>query len=76
MAGMRKFRCYACQHEWEEPYGTGRPAVCPKCGNNNIHRADSDRGRRGQAGGYGGGRGPSDEGRGRGGLGRGPRVME
>lgn len=38
----RKFRCYACGHEWEEQHGTGRPDKCPKCGNTNIHRAPED----------------------------------
>jgi predicted DNA-binding protein (UPF0251 family) len=40
----RKFRCYVCEHEWEEPHGTGRPDKCPKCGSSNIHRAPEDRG--------------------------------
>lgn len=56
MAGMRMFKCYSCGHGWEEPYGTGRPMTCPKCGSNNIHRADVDRGRRSVARGYGAGR--------------------
>jgi predicted DNA-binding protein (UPF0251 family) len=40
----RKFRCYDCQNEWEEPYGTGRPQKCPECGCMNIHRHPDDRG--------------------------------
>jgi predicted DNA-binding protein (UPF0251 family) len=40
----RKFKCYACGHEWEEPHGTGRPDECPKCGSSNFHRAPEDRG--------------------------------
>jgi predicted DNA-binding protein (UPF0251 family) len=40
----RKFKCYVCGHEWEEPHGTGRPGKCPKCGSTNIHRAPEDRG--------------------------------
>jgi predicted DNA-binding protein (UPF0251 family)/DNA-directed RNA polymerase subunit RPC12/RpoP len=40
----RKFKCYDCQHEWEEAYGTGRPQNCPKCGSTNLHRAEDDRG--------------------------------
>jgi predicted DNA-binding protein (UPF0251 family) len=40
----RKFKCLDCGHEWEEPYGRGRPSACPKCGNKNIHRASQDKG--------------------------------
>jgi len=57
MAGMRRFKCYACNHEWEVPYGTGRPQECPQCKSTDIHRAEEDRGyaRRGGPG-YGRGR--------------------
>jgi len=57
MAGMRKFKCYGCNHVWEIPYGTARPRECPQCKNTNIHRAEDDRGyaRRGGPG-YGRGR--------------------
>ncbi|MBU7009195.1 MAG: DUF134 domain-containing protein [Theionarchaea archaeon] len=41
---QRRFRCYDCGHEWEVPYGTGRPQVCPQCGSVNLHRAAQDRG--------------------------------
>ena len=44
MAESRKFKCYDCQHTWELPYGTGRPAECPECKSANIHRAEEDRG--------------------------------
>jgi predicted DNA-binding protein (UPF0251 family) len=44
MAGTRNFKCYDCGHEWELPFGTGRPDVCPACGGNNIHRNEQDRG--------------------------------
>jgi predicted DNA-binding protein (UPF0251 family) len=44
MAGIRKFKCYECQHLWELPYGTGRPENCPSCKSGNIHRAQEDRG--------------------------------
>lgn len=44
MAGMRKFKCYDCNHEWELIYGTGRPQECPQCKSKNIHRAEEDRG--------------------------------
>jgi Zn finger protein HypA/HybF involved in hydrogenase expression len=40
----RKFICYNCQNRWEEPYETGRPEKCPKCGSPNIHRPPEDRG--------------------------------
>lgn len=54
---MRRFRCFDCGYEWEEPYGTGRPEACPKCGSPNIHRIDPGRGRGGGRGGGGRGRG-------------------
>lgn len=44
MAEKRKFKCYDCRHEWEMPYGTGRPGGCPECGSKNLHRAEEDRG--------------------------------
>ncbi len=34
----RVFSCEACQHEWEEPPGTGRPEHCPSCRSNEIVR--------------------------------------
>jgi predicted DNA-binding protein (UPF0251 family) len=42
--GERLFKCYECQNEWQEPYGTGRPEECPRCESTNIHRAPQDRG--------------------------------
>jgi len=42
--GGRLFKCYECQNEWQEPYGTGRPNECPKCESTNIHRAPQDMG--------------------------------
>lgn len=47
MAAMRRFTCYDCNDTFEVPYGTGVPGrsmECPKCGGNNIHRAEGDRG--------------------------------
>jgi len=41
---MKKFRCYACSHKWEIPYGTKRPEECPKCESNNLHRSEEDSG--------------------------------
>lgn len=55
---MRRFRCFDCGYEWEEPFGTGRPEACPKCGSPNFCRVDAGRGRgRGRGGGGGRGRG-------------------
>lgn len=47
----RKFTCYDCKHEWELPFGTGRPQVCPACRSTNLHRAGSacGQGRNGQS---------------------------
>jgi predicted DNA-binding protein (UPF0251 family) len=44
MAGMKTFRCYECGHVWETSYRTPKPGECPRCRNNNIHRAQEDRG--------------------------------
>ena len=44
IAAVRKFKCYACQHAWELPYGTGKRGNCPSCKSENIHRAEEDRG--------------------------------
>ena len=71
MADTRLFKCYACNHEWSVPYGTGQSGLqmrCPKCNSSNIHRAE--------VAGPGRGRGPNPLGRGRGGPGRGPRFKE
>jgi len=55
---MRRFRCFDCGHEWEEPFGTGRPEACPRCGSPNFCRVDAGKGRgRGRGGGGGRGRG-------------------
>lgn len=59
MTAKRKFRCADCDHTWEIPYGTGRPANCPKCESKNIHRAEEDRGYARQGG---AGRGPCRKG--------------
>jgi predicted DNA-binding protein (UPF0251 family) len=37
---IRHFQCRDCGHDWEEPFGTGRPNKCPECSSNNIHRTD------------------------------------
>ncbi len=44
MPNKRVFVCSDCEHNWEEPFGTGRPEACPKCGSANLHRSDADRG--------------------------------
>jgi predicted DNA-binding protein (UPF0251 family) len=44
MAQKRLFQCSGCEHYWEVPFGTGRPASCPICQGNNFHRADTFRG--------------------------------
>lgn len=41
----RKFTCYDCKHNWEVPYGTGRPDGCPSCKGTNIHRVKEDLGK-------------------------------
>jgi predicted DNA-binding protein (UPF0251 family) len=34
----RRFSCRKCQHQWDEPLGTGRPEGCPGCGQDDFHR--------------------------------------
>jgi predicted DNA-binding protein (UPF0251 family)/rubredoxin len=52
MAAKRTFKCSACEHVWEESFGTGRPQQCPECGGTDFHRIDdnvgSDRGQGGE----------------------------
>ena len=36
--GPRIFACEGCQFTWEEPRGTGRPAACPSCNHEGLHR--------------------------------------
>jgi predicted DNA-binding protein (UPF0251 family) len=35
---LRIFHCNRCNHDWEESLGTGRPAHCPVCQENDFHR--------------------------------------
>jgi predicted DNA-binding protein (UPF0251 family) len=35
---VRRFCCELCQHEWEEPKGTGRPRMCPACKQPGVRR--------------------------------------
>jgi predicted DNA-binding protein (UPF0251 family) len=45
--GERLFKCYECQNEWQEPYGTGRPDRCPKCKSTDFRRSPQERGHSG-----------------------------
>jgi len=35
---VRIFFCPDCEHEWEEPLGTGRPPHCPACRKTDFYR--------------------------------------
>ena len=62
----RAFGCAACGHQWSLPFGVARPAECPTCSSQNIHRMSP-------GGGFGGGRRGGGRCRGfRTGLDRGP----
>ena len=37
----REFRCGACDHQWEAPWGSCRPPDCPSCGNQGIERVQA-----------------------------------
>lgn len=37
----RRFTCGACEHEWDVPFGTGRPRACPACDALNLFRVDN-----------------------------------
>ena len=37
----RIFICLHCEHQWEEPCGTGRPHGCPQCESTDFHRENS-----------------------------------
>jgi len=45
---MRKFKCSDCEHEWNEPYGTGRPN-CPECESANVRRLNCPNKNRGKS---------------------------
>ncbi|RLG60565.1 hypothetical protein DRN86_02245 [Candidatus Geothermarchaeota archaeon] len=57
----KRFRCGACGHVIEVPYGIPKPVQCPKCGAPAmiIHRVDKGPGRRRGRRGWRGGRGGS-----------------
>jgi len=40
MAEQRTFMCLECGHQWQLPFGTGRPAECPQCHSGSIRRAE------------------------------------
>ena len=37
----RNFFCSGCKNTWDEPFGTGRPEKCPKCGDKNFRRVNN-----------------------------------
>ena len=41
LAQKRSFQCSDCEHIWQAPFGTGRPAACPNCRGRNFHRVDN-----------------------------------
>lgn len=45
MNAPRTFVCSHCHHTWQCPYGTGRPAECPACRQQDFHRTAAERGR-------------------------------
>ena len=44
MDEKKTFKCYACDNKWDIDYGSGKPKACPKCGSDDIHRAELYRG--------------------------------
>ncbi len=49
----RDFFCSGCKNTWCEPFGTGSPEKCPKCGDKNFRRVNNrseecGRGRKGR----------------------------
>jgi predicted DNA-binding protein (UPF0251 family) len=48
MAEMRTFQCDGCGHQWQVPFGTGRPSQCPQCQGKTFRRAEEERGRGGR----------------------------
>lgn len=43
----RIFHCSACEHEWQEPVGTGRPPHCPACQDTDFYRIRNKKGESG-----------------------------
>lgn len=48
MDGIRIFCCRDCHHEWQLPFGTGRPRNCISCKSINIHRSPAGQGNGGE----------------------------
>lgn len=40
---IRRFECQTCNHEWKEPFGTGRPGHCPSCKGIDFYRTTQNR---------------------------------
>jgi len=43
MEDIRRFQCQTCDHEWKEPFGTGRPDHCPSCQGIDFYRTTRER---------------------------------
>lgn len=39
---IRDFGCSNCKESFEVPFGTTRPASCPSCGSDSIHRVSQE----------------------------------
>jgi predicted DNA-binding protein (UPF0251 family) len=39
VSDKRIFMCKGCHHRWEAPRGTGRPAECPSCHQQDFYRS-------------------------------------
>ena len=48
LPALRSFACDGCDHEWQVPFGTGRPEGCPACGGSSFRRL-KERRRKGKA---------------------------
>ena len=42
VTASRRFECASCRRVWDEPFGTGRPRVCPGCGSQQLARKEAD----------------------------------
>ena len=43
ISATRTFFCLNCRHEWQEPFGTGRPVCCPACKEDDFRRVGRNR---------------------------------
>ena len=43
ISATRTFFCLNCGHEWQEPFGTGRPVCCPTCKEDDFRRVGKNR---------------------------------